>query len=69
MAMASKHCPKCGGNPQDFRQVNQEEEDHLATDMTRAEAQGHWRCPTSGCRWVQPFWYQSKGRLLPPSFG
>lgn len=69
MATASRHCPTCGGKPQDFRPVNQVEEDYLATLMARADAQGHWRCQGAGCRWVQPHLNQGKGRVLPPSFG
>ncbi|MFC8125371.1 hypothetical protein [Streptomyces sp. NPDC057302] len=68
MATAFRHCPTCGGKPQDFRPVNQAEEDYLATVMTRTEAQGHWRCQGEDCLWVQPHLNQGKGRELPPSF-
>jgi hypothetical protein len=64
-----KHCPTCGGPPQQFRRTNKEEQTHIAGRVGLKEAPGYWRCGTAGCLWVQPYFNRAKGFVLPESFG
>jgi hypothetical protein len=67
------HCPRCPkGKLHSFRRVTAKEEKHIASVYPKKGAHGFWRCegrtPLGQCLWVQPYYNQSDGFDLPPSF-